>query len=156
MDQHVHIGNLLSNTQLLNHFRKDGGDLNIDNLFLEAIVDSLFEGAKSFHEDSKKEDKDMAAEAKDFECEQIVHKLDELIEALKEFSARDEEEVRMECPFCGAEVVARKEADRDRWYDECLYCGTKTPSHFHSKDEAIEFWNEWQNRCCARCEEEDE
>ncbi len=47
----------------------------------------------------------------------------------------------LKCPFCGCEVVVKKDTDKNRWFSECLYCGTKTPALFYSKEEAADFWN---------------
>lgn len=47
------------------------------------------------------------------------------------------------CPFCGSSAHAERNDD-GKWYIECIYCGSSTAPLFHSKKEAIRFWNERQ------------
>ncbi len=45
------------------------------------------------------------------------------------------------CPFCKSSCETKR-FDDGKWYVECIYCGTSTQPVFHTRSEAVKFWNE--------------
>lgn len=74
------------------------------------------------------------------DIDEIEKNLYEIVKSTLGLINMQKEDDEMVCPFCGSSVVAKMNDDGE-WYDECIYCGTKTPAHFVSKHDAIEFWN---------------
>ncbi len=75
-----------------------------------------------------------------------IHKLSNNSELL--YLSADENEVDdLRCPFCGSTVLVKYDEKFGNWYDECVFCGVKTPPHFFTKSDAREFWK--------YCEEDD-